>query len=906
VLTTFFVTWISARQNFFYDHVDSQNWLNDDIVSYSGIKDSSGNIAISSDHLESKINEAQERLTNIIPGVGNKYTAGLYLQLRYYQPNFTQIHNMKLLAFDAATESIIGNNLAEGRMPVSDDELIFYRSQSSYPFVLNQSILLGNSISLGSHIFNYTIVGIIDDAESVFYQNGKSQDMFQNITQFDPVDYNDIFITTNSLYAENTVKLVAFEGVTAFLIDFDYEFQASHVRKVSKAIRRFRSEELEYFQSYNDEPFCFDLYFAFSVFRDDWDTQTITIFTAGVPFLLILGLVCLETFQIGNHVLESRFKIMKVQGMEYKTIRNMVLLENFLSSLIFFIGGFLLGILIGYFIYLGMIKSQSKDFFLALGDSVMLISLSTMFLLFFLGGFIIENYLARKTNKTTSLRYKEKRKSVFRSIFSSQEFMISIPGLVMIAIGFIGLYLAQIAPYGSAIESYFSEIFLIFWFIIITGAIFELASVLLLISRAIAFIWGKIGKAIWNKTKSYFTLSFKHIAIYNQNFRRVILGALIIGIGITPGIIMKKSINDHIPIESNLAVGYADAKIPNWTTVFDDLKDDIEAIEGIEATAKVKVYTIYAPSNLLGGRDYLIQLFSILNTTEFLNTINPRFFDDSRISPQNLVDLENELTYLMNEKYVKKNNYHRGVNFTTTMLAGQYLEPLDMNYVNYYDIFPFLESGKKYYFDPYIRFGMVTSEETAEALIDYSSYQISTATANYLLLKTSSESNYTYIQEVIESLGVSMISYDEVEQNNFDMLNDFNINLFLIGTFLSIAAAIFIGFITARSLYYQRVRIIESEYQIGANRKQIWGSFTLEILMIVIAPVLLSFGIIYPLLSNLSSLIMFIPEDYLSFNLWFPIWIFFLLILLIVGMLFAGWLPGIIYLVRKYRPIKQE
>ncbi|NHJ47418.1 MAG: ABC transporter permease [Asgard group archaeon] len=906
ILTTFFVSWISYRYNFFNNEVASADWTNDNKVSFSFVTHSEGSIGISSSFLPTEITSTRQRLNDIIPEANSKYTAALYMQLYYHEVNFSSKLDMKFMSFDSSTEDLIESNLAEGRLPENSEEIVFYNQNTSLISVtLGQVITLGNNVSLSSHIYNYTVVGIIENADVIFTQNGKSQDMFKDIISQDTVRYEEVLITTFDYYVENTIKLVQFYGKTAYIIDFNYVFQPYHIRQVPKYIRLFQTEELDYNHKYSGIPFCLDLYNKFVSFRENWLTQTITIFATATPFLLVFGLVCIETFQIGSHNLQSKFKIMKVQGMEYKTIRKMILLENLISSIITFVGGILLGIFIGFFVYLVLVDNYSSDFILSLGEPVMLISLFLLFTLFFVGGFLIENNLAKKTTKTTSSRYKEKRSKLIRQIFSSNEFLISLPGTVLIAIGFIGLYLAQIVPYDSVLKIYFIEIFLILWFLIILGAIFILAAVFMLASRVIAFAWSKIGKVIWTKTKSFLTLSFKHISIYSKDFRRIILATFILGLGITPGLIIKKSVNDYIPIESKLSTGYSDIMIPNWSTIYDPWKDDITDIEGIERTTKIKIYTLYSYSALAGGQQFEMRLFSILNVTEFMETIDYQLFADSRVTVQDIYELENNMSYLMDEKYAKKNGHSRGVVFVTSMLSS-YNEPYEMNFTNYYDIFPLMYHDQGYIFNPYDNIGLVTCELTASQLIDYSSPWISISTASFLLIRTASDANLTYVKDEISNYGLSMLISSDVEQSKFDELNDFNITLLIVGSIISIAAAIFFGYITARNLYYQRVRIIESEYQIGAKRKQIWSSFTIELLFIILVPILLSFAITLPILNNTSSLILSIQETYSVFKPWFPVWIFIPIVLLIISTILGGWLPSIIYLVRKYRPIKQE
>ncbi|NHJ38722.1 MAG: ABC transporter permease [Asgard group archaeon] len=902
-LTAFFTSWITYRYNFFYDSVGSKEWINDGKISNIESQYSEGPIDISITYFKNKIDESIQKLNAFVPKIGKDNTAALYTQLYHFEPNLTERENMKFMTLDNDALNIVEDCLVEGRMPINYDEIIFYRTNVSILFNLNQEITLGSNNSLTSHIYNYTIVGIVENVKSVFYLNDKSVDILNDITNYDSVEYDEILFTTYDLYVENSEILVDYQGKTVFLIDFNYEFKPVHIRNIAKYLHNYLTEIIEdYF--WHTDGFCTDLYDELNTFNENWLNETLSIFSCGIPILLLFGLVCVEIFKIDTHYLESKFKIMKIQGMEYKVIKQMVLLENFISASIAFVSGILIGFFVGFFIFLGMGNYEVKEFILSLGEPVMLIALIILFLFFFIGGYIIENVLARRTTKTTSLRYKKKRTKIIRSIFTAQEFLLSLPGVGFIGIGLTGIVGIESISFGSSFAQYYYDLLLSFWFITIIGLIFVLTALFLLLSRLISFLWRIIGKKIWDGTKSFITLSLKHISVYNKEYQRVILAMLIIGLGLTPGVVLKKSVNDHIKIESKLRVGYSDIIISRWSSAYDPLLDDISKIEGIERLTKVKLYTIHTP--IVGGVDYSIVLFSILNVSEFLEVINPQLFTDSCFTYEDIVELDNNMSYLMSNRYAKKNNYDQGEVFVTTMITNPYTVPYEMNYTNSFDIFPLMPQFDRGFFAFRERFGLVTSELTAEQLLDFYSYQISISVRSDVLIKTISDANITNIHNELVEYGLKSISYLEVIEANSNQISAFGLNLFVLTSILAIITAMFIGFIAARNIYYQRLRIIESEYQLGAKRKQIWSSFTLELIFVTLVPILISFAVTMPILKYSSAFILFLSEYHLIFHLWFPIWIFILLVCLIVIAIIAGWLPEIIYLVRKYRPIKQE
>jgi len=208
----------------------------------------------------------------------------------------------------------------------------------------------------------------------------------------------------------------------------------------------------------------------------------------------------------------------------------------------------------------------------------------------------------------------------------------------------------------------------------------------------------------------------------------------------------------------------------------------------------------------------------------------------------------------------------------------------------------------------YNRANYIYCQETWDILKNYtvSGTDFYSHTAN-LLIKTTPDANITYIKEQLSlGYGLYAISFDEFEEDLNNQVNHFGLNYFKIATILAIIASMFFGYITARNIYHQRLRIIESQYQIGAKRNQIWFSYTIELIVTIFIPLIIGLGVTQPILKYSTPFMMNLQTNYYNFHPWFPWWLFIIIFIMGYVIFISGWLLEIIPLVKKYRPIKQE
>lgn len=907
-LTLLFTTWFSYRYNFFFNYIDTNfDWRNDFLISYIDSEEKTTTIDLPSIYFNLQINHNKGNLDSIIPDVSSNFTAALSSQLFSFT-NITEElwFDINLMTFDNNSQVSLTHALVEGRMPANTSEIVYHRQNATSPIAINDTIpLYGDKHNLDT-LRNFTVVGIVENLENILYIDGFSSDILgRSVNYFGDyffVNSLERFFTTNDLYLDALSEFTDYDGTFSFLIDFNYQLTAAHVRDINQYLRNFR----EYYYIYS---FCDDLNYALQGFYNNWSFETARVFSSSIPIIFIFGLVSIESLKIGNHELVSKFRLMKIQGVETKSIRRLVSLENLTISSVSFFGGSILGFFIGYFVFLGMGNTSFSDYSLSIIEPVIFIVLAALYLTLFISGFLLENSLAKKTEKLTAVRYKtERKKKWIRRIFTAQETLMFLPGIGFIAVGLTGQLILPLFPI-DYLSNLILQFELAFMFLMAIGGLFILSSVFLLLARFISMFWSFLGKRVWKTTKSYFTLTLKHLSIYSRNYQRIILVVFMIGLGITPGLILKKSVNDHNTVEAKLYTGYSDLAIINWQPFFEPIYDNITNTEGIEKVTKLSVFHLQAYDEWgVSSRSYMTTIASIQNTTDFLQVVDSELFNHTNYSKDDILKLQTNMTYIMNTKYVKEHKYDKGENFTTAIITRAGMLPYNMTYVNSFDIFPLVARPDLYGFSRWFEtFSMVTSELTALQILNRTSSSSYLDYNHYLLIKLSTDANVTQIRyDLMSKYGLLTQTSGEIETLIKANISTFGLNYFTIATIFTILIAIFYGFITARNIYNERVRIIESEYQIGAKKRQIWAGFTIELILIIIIPLALSFAATIPILNNVSGPLLNVHQHFLKFKPWLPWWLIIIIVLLCYVTLIGGWLMEMIPLVRKYRPIKQE
>ncbi len=922
LLTTFLMSWYNYQYKSFIDNIESRpNWRQDNSISIKMNVDRE-NFEQYSNYFDLVVNETMEFLNEEAPGLVTSYTPVLTVEfMNYYNLSEEFYEYIELLGIGGEANSLLPQCLVEGRLPENANEILYLPGNSSeYNYALNDTIHLKVSEHYMAENQNFTVTGIIDNVVNIFYNAGFSSDIFSDYGYYSyyyypdegrETEYDDTFITTSQYLSQIITNYIFYQGNIEIQIDLDYQFSSSHIRNLDKLRQklenfRFSIDDFQYIPNYV-ESFCNDLRFEIVMFQGDWLAKTVLVLASGIPLIFIFALICTETFHIGDHEKMSKFKLIKVHGLEFKVLRRMLFLENLLVSSIGLAAGFTLGTLFGYFFSLVMGTTNVGQYLSVLAEPVIIVSLLALFTTIFIVGFIIENSLAKKSAQTTAELYKRKRSKFIRKIVNTQEFIIFIPGVVLLAIGFMGTFFSNM--FYELPPQVFQSIIVTCMFLMAIGALFVISSIFILFSRLIRLLWQGIGKLAWKKRKSYFTLSLKHLSIYTPNYTRSILAMFMICLAITPGFIVKKSVDDHVPLEANLTTGYADILVSGWEIENQQILGNISDIEGVELVTGVTEASLfdYSEYNRF-EKGFRIDILNIHNVSEYLQIINQSILKNDPYSIEDIEQLENNMTYMMSKKYAKEKNYNRDEVFLSTKFTNPSLDPYEMIFVNSYEYFPLLRRQDSSFFSRfYDIYSLVVSNLTFSQLIPKISFTSDFWGSHKLLVKISDSANATEICNTIESLGsYSTLNKAILEQSMFTQIDDFFIVFFVIVAIIAMLALVFFGYITAKNIYTYRLRIIESEYQVGAQRKQIWGSFTIEFVLIILVPLLISAIANSLLLNNVLGFLLNVTQSYTKFNPWMPFWLIFLISILSLVLIVGGWIVEIIHRVNTYRPIKQE
>lgn len=902
------------------DHIDNRtDWRQDNMVSIRVSDIDLVYFEQYSNYFDLVVNEAIEFIKEKAPGLVKSYTPVMTATFLNFanisEPNY---NDTKLLGIGGEPISLLPQCLIEGRLPENTLEVLYLPSNRSNPYyAVNDTIHLKVSNYQFSEVQNVTVTGILDNVQNVFFNAGFSSDVFSNYnydyySHDEEIYFNaDTFITTSQYLSQIITNYILYQGRIDIKIDIDYQITSKHIRDLNKLLDEFVNlqfsfNDFQYLPNYI-ESFCYDLLREIMNFQSEWNFKTVLVFASGIPLIFIFALICTETFHIGDHEKISKFKLIKVHGLEFKILRRMLFLENLFVSTIGLTAGFSLGLLFGYFASIGMGTTNVGQYLSVLAEPVIIVAVLALFTALSVVGFIIENSLAKKSAQTTAEMYKRKRRKFIRKLISTQEFIILIPGLVLAAIGYVGMMFSFM--FFELPGRIFESLLVTFMFFMSIGALLVISSIFILFSRFVRLLWQGIGKFSWKKRKSYFTLSLKHLSIYTTNYSRSILAMFMICLAITPGLIVKRSVNDHIPLEANLTMGYADILVSGWNIGDQQTITNISDIEGVELVTGVSKVSLFDSNNYHRfEKGFDISILSIHNVSEYIQIINQSILEKAHYTIEDIEQLEINMTYMISSKFAKEKKYDRDEILLSTKFTSSAYKPYEMIYVNSFDYFPLLwRQDNNFYSQFYDTYSFVTSNLTLSQLVPKLSYTTNTWAEHKLLVKITDTANATEICKAITLIGpLSTENKDEIEHSMFIQIDDFFIVFFVLVAIIAMLALVFFGYITAKNIYAYRLRIIESEYQVGAKRQQIWGSFTIEFALIIVIPLIISTIVNSLLVNNVLGTLLNVQEQYTKFDPWMPFWLILLIIILCLVLIVSGWIVEIIHRVNKYRPIKQE
>ncbi|NHJ86868.1 MAG: FtsX-like permease family protein [Asgard group archaeon] len=801
------------------------------------------------------------------------------------------------------------NAIIEGRMPRNETEILHFENEN-YPFTVNEIINLKGSEDSFSIGINFTIVGIIgkDNIYDILRDVNLSTDLFEY--EFETVGlYNYIkrgvfFANFTSLHTiMNTID--DYFGHIDYLADFDYDLLSFKLSKLKNYLNLYGRSHLI---ANSDITHIYiemgaELRIFILQFNDYWSIKFSNIIKINSPLFIVLGITSLVSLNIGSKELEQVFRKMKLYGLNYNLIRQMVLLENLITTGISFLFGVSIGLFTNYLISRDVIDLADHYYVEFLKEPLFFVAIIAFFVGFFLLSFLIPLNIAKQSTKDPSEEFKRKRRKM-QAILSTNEFRLFTIALGITVVS-VTLYLLYIlvGPEQSLFTNYTYQIIL--WCLITFSIAFTAIFVMLLIARLIAWLFSLISEKIWSKQMSIFTIILKHMTDNRNIFQLLMLSTMIIGITTLPSLSMKYSIPDHLQEEALLSTGYCNLIVRDFIDPENELDVVLENMTEIADFTEVVAYTF---SNDNSYFEYLlpfeINVLSLENPTKFVEVIDQSYFNKSKISQNDVLSLNILYNVLFNNEYVNRNHFeiNQSISF-----ASHYTElQASFKLINSYETFPLSYRSVKPLFYNIDVFSLVASTETVDYLIGRLDYKTSIYGETIKLIKPQNESVIPAIKEKLSEYNVEATSLDDYYNLLLNEVDEFSINNIIFFSILGILSLIFVSYFTGKKIFEDRIRIIEILYRAGVKRRQIIGYFGLELFLVNIFPLILTVALSFPLLNYLGDSYLNIREWYHDYNPIFPAWVVVIVMFLILILAALGWWIAMIPLIYKYRPIKQE
>ena len=908
-LTSFFMIWFSNQNSMLQNYLkENHDWNRDmnlsiyySTISSNYIPDYDG------DYLEKVTTDLEINLNNLIPSVAINSTSLFSLEF-YHFLNLSALLSYQVNGFLPTLNSILHDNLIEGRLPNKSTELLYYKeSSSSSTYQLNDTISLQGLSSQFAFKMNFTIVGILNNLDNAFLLNGLSVDILDWTTNIKSYRYSytpfEKFFTTSLFLTEIANSYPSLSTGRAVIVDFDYINEAIKGSKISRYLSQYQKTLISYEQLASDPQETYtiglDLYDALTTFRNNWIQKTIIVLSLTFPLIILLSFLCYESFNYNQKEYLASLGLLQTLGISKKKLSRIVIIE--VVGIFFFslIVGNLFSVIIGLpFSYL-LGTSSFQEYFSFITSPLFLFIILTYSIIYLILGLVIELRKVRRIPTIKSISFAYHERSRLQKFFSIPEIMLCIPGVTATSIGIFILRYTSDAPPSYAFLHDTA------WGLVFFGAVMITLVVFFLISRLIILLFSWLSKKSWSKKKNLFTFSLKNIKFNNSYYKKIISLILIIGIGLIPGIILKPSITNHLAIENTLSTGGADLAIISRDSSFLPSQIEVLNISGVEKTTLLTTSTLTLERDtFFGEKQYTVPILGIHNQTELLETIDLSTIEYG-FTTDDILSLELNLSFLMSRDYAVKNGYNDGLELTNE-LFGDVTESISLNFINSFNFFPLLpHPNRNPLISSTVQFSLVMNLVTCLELED--SLILPSITKTYsMLIKTNSSELITSIKEQINQISpnVEVLDINSItNQNDLESIN-FTIIFLVFSSIISFLIIILYSYITITNILKIRTKAIEIEYTIGISKKQILRGFLLEISIVAIVPLVICSisGIFFGKLIGI-----FLTSNnqiYSSFNLKFT-GLFVLAIIMVVSSLTIGWLSGIIPRISKYKLVKE-
>ncbi|MBN1328605.1 MAG: hypothetical protein JXA54_03940 [Candidatus Heimdallarchaeota archaeon] len=907
IFSTIILVSFSLYQDSFYTYIETdRDWLNDNKISVI----SDGAIEypeiLTSNFLMKGIDEVESKLDEIMPNVLKSSTGVLEITLNNFI-FYNKYNEICLSTFDDISLKQVKNNVLLGRLPENKTEILYYDA-------LNQSLFgVGDILNLtGRIIYNdypiithCQIVGIVRDLELVFYNNNLSTDILRRT--------NNYFITTSNYFSNLINEIDNKNNPLETYIDFNYTFTIQHLRN-KKYLRElndyyWEDKSFVYMPNPDNTHFCEDLLNALNNFKMDWYLQIYKQLLICFPLMLLIGFVSIEIYRTFNYEKRLNYRLLKTHGVDKKTSRKMIFFENLVLLGLSLMIGLSASLIIAYIIVHSLALSSNVSIIYGFLNFTSVIFIIITFIASLLVNFFIDLVQLRKTTITVMEQYKTNKRRFLSKVFSLPELNFLTLGIPLTIFGLLISYICYNGDYDVIIEAV--NDFIGFSILAIIGIMCVLLAILLFLRRVMIYLWNRIGYTLWKKRKSFFTLSLKQLSNYIANYKNTIMVFFLIGLCITPGLVMKKSVERHNDLEANLSIGCADIFVKNWD-VEGNLEVNVSKIDGVKLTTAVSNIKLdMKDSSVFTDSHYYFNFYVLANITEFVEIVDFTLLNQDGYSKEDVSLLESDLTYMMNRKYAWKNNYNKDEIFTTVGITPGVYQPKNLVYVNDFSYFPLVPKRELegdlvsdlFHQPTYI--DLIVSEQTKDLILEYNARE--TYQNDYLLIKAVEGANISAIKEELTSkYELTAFTLEDLKSTIGNNLNSLGLTLFIVITILSIVAIVIYGSLKSINIYKERQRLMMIFVQNGARRWFIISSFTLELVLVIFVPIIISIGITAPYLNNFGEFMVNLLTNYKTFKVWFPWWIFIGTGIISLFSVIIGWWTSLSLNIKSYRAYKTE
>jgi hypothetical protein len=883
------------------------DWYNDDYISASTNLNRNNEVNFTNDLIANFTADFKNTTEHLVPNLKITNTTSV-ISAQQFRATGSPIDPWlfyEFMAPDNRTYEALSRCLTEGRMPLNSSELLYYENELFY-FPVNSTLTLNDYQSDFAPIQVYTIVGIVGDVTETFQNEEISNDLFDWYFESHLL-YNyyrlATFFTNYTNFQIRMNNLDYYYGTVTYLVDYQYDCSALQLNKLREYIEEFPADT---YQISSDVTLSYvlhaqDLKQLFINFSNIWIEQYSRIIGINAPLLFIIGLISVVTLNIGSKDLAATFRRMKLYGLNYGVIRQMIFLENLLFTIISFIGGTLIGFLTSY-LFTFQTPDRPFNFYLnSVQEPLLLIALSSFIIGFFTLSFYLQNAIAKKTVGDTHEEYQVKRRRI-RNMFSTNEFRLFVIVLIFTLVTVI-LYVLYtfVGPNVPMLTSFSYLTF--FWFMITCSIAFILTFLFLIIARVITLLWTLLNNRLWRNRLNIFSLSIKHLSDNRKIYQTTILAALIFGLVIIPGLAMESSIPAHLEKEAKLSMGNTNLIVTDWADPEETILPQISSIQGIENHTEVRAYSIGNDNQ--GSRyprPFQIYILAVEKPNEFIETIDFDLFDDD-ISTEELLLMNNNSFAFFDKDFTQRYGIIPG-EVHSTQYYSRYV--YDFTCIDSFNFFPLTPLPKKRIFSNIDIFSIVTSRATAKEFTTSLDFSTDIYGESFLLIKTTNESSIQYVNEQLDNLSLNTMTMEEYFDEYYSKIELFPKNNLFFFAFIAAFTLLFIGYFTGMKIFDDRIRIIESFYRIGAERGRILGLFTLELFFVNILPITIAMLASIPFVRFLAIYYLGVQEFYIPFTLGMPGWLFVVIILGGIAVSILGWLFAIVPSLYRYRPVKQE